>query len=239
MARHLETQRRRALDVVFEAEQKDILVPGLLRELLAERQEVSTAQVPIQAAGADLVNLVADHLYDLDGMIEDYSAWGLRRLASLDRCVLRLGLAEICFAGLQVAVAVKEYSAIVREVGDEKSIRFITAIFNRAGKEMKADAAEAVSAPEELTAADASALPEATSVSDSAMESSERSTDADVSARKPGSTEPSVSESTVSTSHDSSAGDGLGDAESNYSFVSSGDDANDELPVDQSIDEEK
>lgn len=140
MARHLETQRRRALDIVFEAEQKDILVPGLLKELLAERQVLSTAQVPIQPAGARLVELVSDHLYEIDELIEQYSKWGLRRLAALDRAILRLGLAEICFDNLEIGVAVKEYSAIVRELGDERSVGFITAIFNRAGKEHRAAA---------------------------------------------------------------------------------------------------
>lgn len=135
MARHEFTQRRRALDIIFEAEQKDILVPGLLRELLAERRTISTHQVPIQDLGASYVNLVATHLYDVDGMIEDYSKWGLRRLASLDRAVLRLGIAEICFAGTPISEAVIDYSDMVRELGNEKSIGFITAIFNRAKKE--------------------------------------------------------------------------------------------------------
>jgi len=142
VARHEFTQRRRALDVIFEAEQKDILVPGLLRELLAERRTVSTHQVPIQDLGADYVNLVAAHLYDVDGMIEEYSKWGLRRLSSLDRAVLRLGLAEICFRGTPVAEAVMDYSDMVRELGSEKSIGFITAIFNRARDEMQKQAEE-------------------------------------------------------------------------------------------------
>lgn len=157
MARHLETQRRRALDIVFEAEQKDILVPGLLKELLAERQVLSTAQVPIQPAGARLVELVSNHLYEIDELIEQYSKWGLRRLAALDRAILRLGLAEICFGNLEIGVAVKEYSAIVRELGDERSVGFITAIFNRAGKEHRAASQakpdQAVTATESTTQA--------------------------------------------------------------------------------------
>lgn len=142
MARKEFTQRRRALDVIFEAEQKDILVPGLLRELLAERQQVSTSQVPIQELGVSLVNLVANHLYEIDGLIEDYSKWGLRRLSTLDRTILRLGIAEIVFDGANVRDAVSDYTAIVRELGSEKSIGFITAILNRAKQEADQPAAE-------------------------------------------------------------------------------------------------
>lgn len=131
MARKGLTQRKRALDVIFEAEQKDILVPGLLRELLAERQEVSTHQVPIQKLGVDLVDLVADHLYEIDGMIDDYSKFGLRRLSSIDRAVLRLGVGEIYYGGTNVAEAIRDYSEIVRELGNDKSIGFITAVFHR------------------------------------------------------------------------------------------------------------
>lgn len=150
MARHEFTQRRRALDVIFEAEQKDILVPGLLRELLAERRTVSTHQVPIQDLGAEYVDLVAKHLYDVDGMIDDYSKWGLRRLSSLDRAVLRLGLAEICFQNAPVAEIVMDYSDMVRELGNEKSIGFITAIFNRAKDELARSAKEEAKQAEAL-----------------------------------------------------------------------------------------
>ncbi|WP_182354725.1 transcription antitermination factor NusB [Flaviflexus huanghaiensis] len=135
MARKEITQRRRALDVIFEAEQKDILVPGLLRELLAERQQVSTSQVPIQKLGVELVTLVADHLYEIDELVDTYSKWGLRRLSSLDRTVLRLGIGEIVFAGADLRETVYDYTAIVRELGTEKSIGFITAILNRAKDE--------------------------------------------------------------------------------------------------------
>lgn len=160
MARKEFTQRRRALDVVFEAEQRDILVPGLLRELLAERRTVSTSQVPIQELGAVLVELVADHLYEIDEMIDSYSKWGLRRLSSIDRTVLRLGIGEIVFAGVPVGEAVSDYSQIIRELGTEKSIGFITAIFNRAKREAEKKAAEAaaVDKPDEAAvAADTSA----------------------------------------------------------------------------------
>ncbi|AZN29263.1 hypothetical protein EJO69_02320 [Flaviflexus salsibiostraticola] len=159
MARKEFTQRRRALDVIFEAEQKDILVPGLLRELLAERQQVSTSQVPIQELGVSLVNLVANHLYEIDGLIEDYSKWGLRRLSTLDRTILRLGIAEIVFDGANVRDAVNDYTAIVRELGSEKSIGFITAILNRAKQEADQPAERATG-----TAADARPISESSDV---------------------------------------------------------------------------
>lgn len=131
------TGRRRALDVLFEAEIKDILVPGLLRELLAERQNMSTAQVPIRGAGVELVEQVADHLYELDSLIDHYSTWGLRRLSRLDRSVLRLGIAELRYRGVDVPIVVSEYSGIVREIGSSRSVPFITAIFNRVAEDMK------------------------------------------------------------------------------------------------------
>lgn len=159
MARKEFTQRRRALDVIFEAEQKDILVPGLLRELLAERQQVSTSQVPIQELGVSLVDLVANHLYEIDGLIEDYSKWGLRRLSTLDRTILRLGIAEIVYDGANLRDAVSDYTAIVRELGSEKSIGFITAILNRAKQEADQPAGRATG-----TAADARPISESSDV---------------------------------------------------------------------------
>ncbi|MDO5723223.1 MAG: transcription antitermination factor NusB [Flaviflexus sp.] len=131
------TGRRRALDVIFEAEIKGILVPGLLRELLAERQNMSTAQVPIRGAGVELVEVVADHLYELDSLIDHYSTWGLRRLSRVDRAVLRLGIAELRYRGVDVPVVVSEYSGIIREIGSSRSVPFLTAIFNRVAEDMK------------------------------------------------------------------------------------------------------
>lgn len=132
------TGRRRALDVIYEAEIKELLVPGLLRELLAERQTLSTAQVPIRGSGIDLVTLVADHLYDLDATIDRYSTWGLRRLSRVDRAVLRLGIAELRFRGVDLPVVISEYSGIVREIGSSRSIPFLTAIFNRVSEDLEA-----------------------------------------------------------------------------------------------------
>lgn len=142
MARHITTQRHRALDIVFEAESKGILVPGLLRELLAERREISTAQVPIQDTGVRLVELVADHLYDLDEMIDSMSTWGLRRLSLLDRAVLRLGIVELTYQDAKVGDVISDYSDLVRAMGGDKSIPFLTAIFNKVGQTSTAAQAE-------------------------------------------------------------------------------------------------
>lgn len=154
MARHITTQRHRALDVLFEAEVKGILVPGLLRELLAERRSVSTAQVPIQDVGAQLVTLVADHLYELDETIDTLSKWGLRRLAFLDRNILRLGIAEVQHTDADLAEVIFEYTNLVRDLGGDKSIPFITAIFNRVADRSRSGATEPtdVSGPAEATA---------------------------------------------------------------------------------------
>lgn len=134
MARHITTQRHRAIDVLFEAELKGIMVPGLLLELLEERRSVSTAQVPIQDKGAELVRLVADHLYELDETIDTLSTWGLRRLALLDRAILRLGIAEVTYSGGELAEVIHEYSALLRGLGGEKSVPFVTAILNKAAE---------------------------------------------------------------------------------------------------------
>ena len=63
------TQRARALDVVFEADEKGLLYPEDLLDLLGERRSVSTAQVPIGDFGCELVKAFADDFDNVDTLI--------------------------------------------------------------------------------------------------------------------------------------------------------------------------
>ena len=63
-------QRNRALDVIFEADEKSLLDEDSLRDLLAQRQLVSTAQVPIGEFGSRIVEAYAGNIDDVDTIVE-------------------------------------------------------------------------------------------------------------------------------------------------------------------------
>lgn len=81
--------RKRALDVLFEAEQREIAP----LTLLAQRLSHSGTPSPLPQYSVDLVEGVAERLERIDEIIATYSqGWTLDRMAAVDRAALRLGV---------------------------------------------------------------------------------------------------------------------------------------------------
>ena len=125
-------QRHRALDVVFEADERGLLSEAELLELLGERQSVSTAQVPIGDFGSQIVTAYAKDHDNVDSIIEAASEdWALSRMNSVDRNILRCAAAEYMFMDTPRALVVSEYSALARELSTDRSVGFIMGVLNR------------------------------------------------------------------------------------------------------------
>lgn len=126
------TQRHRALDVLFEADERGLLDGDDLRVLLSERREVSTAQVPIGDFGAEIVETVAENGDNIDTMIEAASeGWALDRMNAVDRSILRGGSAELMFMGTPRSAVVTEWASLAREFSTDKSVGFVMGVLNR------------------------------------------------------------------------------------------------------------
>lgn len=126
------TQRRRALDVVFEADEKGLLTEEALLELLEQRQAVSTAQVPIGDFGSQIVRAYAGDMLNVDTLIEAASEdWGMDRMNTVDRSVLRLGTAELTVLGTKRSAVVAEWAGIARELSTERSVGFVMGVLNK------------------------------------------------------------------------------------------------------------
>ncbi len=126
------TQRHRALDVVFEADEKGVVGEGPLLDLLFDRQRVSTAQVPIGEFGSEIVTAYAQNWDNIDSMVEAASEdWALSRMNVVDRTILRLGTTEIMVMGTPRALVVAEWSALARELSTERSIGFVMGVLNK------------------------------------------------------------------------------------------------------------
>ncbi|AWE42376.1 MULTISPECIES: transcription antitermination factor NusB [unclassified Actinobaculum] len=126
------TQRHRALDVIFEADEKDLLEEEQLLHLLTERRSVSTAQTPIGDFGAQIVEAYASHADNIDTIIEAASEdWAMARMNVVDRTILRAGSAELMFMGTPRALVVTEWSALARELSTDRSVGFVMGVLNR------------------------------------------------------------------------------------------------------------
>ncbi len=128
-ARH--KARRRAVDLLFEAEARDI-DPA---DLLAEREQLSgdDAVAPVNPYTRTLVEGVADDLDRVDGTIESYlQDWTLERLPAVDRAILRVAVWELFHAAeVPPVVAVDEAVELAKELSTDDSPSFVNGVLGQ------------------------------------------------------------------------------------------------------------
>ena len=119
--------RKRALDVLFEAE----LRGSPVLDLLAER--TAMASPPVSAYAAALVRGVTEHQPRIDELIAKYAeGWTLDRMPAVDRNVLRIGIYELLWApDVPDAVAISEAVHLARDLSTDASPTFINGLLAR------------------------------------------------------------------------------------------------------------
>ena len=119
--------RKRALDLLFEAEVRG--VPVL--ELLAER--TAAADPPVSDYAAVLVRGVHEHLSQIDELLATYSAgWALDRMPAVDRNVLRIGAYELLWRDeVPDAVAISEAVVLAGDLSTDASPSFVNGLLAR------------------------------------------------------------------------------------------------------------
>ena len=116
--------RKRALDIVFECEARDILLNDLLDERIVQ------GDPPVNEYTVRLIRALVDHLDRIDDILENYSeGWTLDRMPAVDRNVLRLAALEILYVDdVPDAVAVDEAVNLVRDLSTDDSPTFVNGI---------------------------------------------------------------------------------------------------------------
>ena len=119
--------RKRALDVLFEAELRGLPV----LELLAER--ITLGSPPVPAYGADLVRGVTVHSARIDELLAEYAeGWTLERMPAVDRNVLRIGVYELLWAeDVPDAVALSEAVLLAQDLSTDASPAFVNGLLAR------------------------------------------------------------------------------------------------------------
>ncbi len=116
--------RKRALDVLFEAEIRGLPV----LELLSERQ--SLGETPTPEYAAELVRGVTAHRDQIDSLLtENAEGWTLERMPAVDRNILRLGTYELLWAdGVPDPVAISEAVLLARDLSTDASPSFVNGL---------------------------------------------------------------------------------------------------------------
>ena len=121
--------RKRALDLLFEAEQRGVNAADLLRERLA----APVTEAPLSEFTADLVMGVVEHWGQVDELIATYSqGWTLTRMPAVDRAILRLGAYEVIWStDVPEPVAISEWVGLATELSTDDSPRFVNGLLAR------------------------------------------------------------------------------------------------------------
>jgi transcription antitermination protein NusB len=119
--------RKRALDILFEAELRELPLLGLL----SERQ--SLGEQPVPEYTAELVRGVATHQTEIDNLISENAVdWTLERMPAVDRNVLRLGVYELTWADdVPDAVAISEAVLLAQDLSTDASPAFVNGLLAR------------------------------------------------------------------------------------------------------------
>jgi N utilization substance protein B len=119
--------RKRALDVLFEAES------GGVDALQTLREWTERADPPVPAYATELVEGVCRHRARIDELLSTYARdWRLDRMPAVDRNVLRIGVYEVVYQdSVPDAVAVDEAVRLARDLSTEQSPGFVNGVLGQ------------------------------------------------------------------------------------------------------------
>lgn len=117
--------RKRALDVLYAAEARDLAID----DLLAERG-VDPEAVPMGDFAEGLVRGVDEHLDRIDELITQHSIdWPLDRLPAVDRAILRIAVYELIYGqGVDAPVVIDEAVELAKSLSTDNSPRFVNGV---------------------------------------------------------------------------------------------------------------
>lgn len=172
--------RRRAVDLLFEAEQRGVDVVKLLDERLEMARDPEIDVNPIAEYTEQIVRGVATEIIGIDSTISSYLSdeWPLRRIPAVDRAILRMSTWELFHnSDVPPRVAVVEGVELASEYSTDVAAPYVNAVLDAeaqiADQARLAAAAVSVSAGESQFAEVAQAQAEVHAEADEALADSD------------------------------------------------------------------
>jgi len=139
-----------------EAAMKTLYLADLRPDLSSEEQDTlvrdSCPPEDAQEYARVLVEGVRSHRAEIDRVITDVTApnWELRRMAAVDRNIIRLGCFELAFGAEEVppAVAINEAVGLAKRFGAQNSGSFVNGVLDAIRRRGRPDAPEVEPAPD-------------------------------------------------------------------------------------------
>ncbi|HEX9228649.1 transcription antitermination factor NusB [Arthrobacter sp. OVS8] len=119
--------RNRALEVLFEAEQRSVSAFDVLKSRREQTDQI------VNPYTLEIVEGVVSHQVAIDEFLETYSqGWTLERMPSVDRIILRIGTWELLYNDdVPDGVAVSEAVALAKTLSTDESPQFINGLLGR------------------------------------------------------------------------------------------------------------
>ena len=121
--------RKRALDILFEADQRGINASTLLSERLAAPGDGP----PLNPYAVELVEGVVAHWGEITDLLTTYShGWTVDRMPGVDRAILRIGTWEVVWNdGVPDPVAISEAVELATALSTDESPSFVNGLLAR------------------------------------------------------------------------------------------------------------
>jgi len=122
--------RKRALDVLFEADMKGASIQAVLASSLGRIVPPPPAHL---AYAVSLTEGVAAHLGRIDELISSYAeGWTLDRMPAVDRNLARIAVYELLYVDdIDDAVAISEAVELAKQMSTDDSPRFLNGVLAR------------------------------------------------------------------------------------------------------------
>jgi N utilization substance protein B len=123
--------RKRALDILFEADQRSVSVPDVLSATVDRRS--SDKQPALHPYTIEIIEGVTNHASRIDEILSTYSlGWTLERMPAVDRAALRIGVFELLWVDdVPDAVAIAEAVELVSDHSTDESPAFVNGLLAR------------------------------------------------------------------------------------------------------------
>jgi len=125
--------RKRALDVLFEADQRGVNVASVLEERLKDPGR----ETPLPEYAQQILRGVIEQWVDVNARIAAAAQeWTLDRMPAVDRAVLRIGAWEIVHnPDVAPAVAIDEAVELATSLSTEESPKFVNGVLGRVARD--------------------------------------------------------------------------------------------------------
>lgn len=128
--------RKRALDILFEADQRGANVS----QVLGDRVTLSGRETALPEYAVEIVSGVVAHWTEIQEIIQSASAeWTIDRMPAVDRALLRIAVWEILFNNdVPVSVAIDEAIELATDLSTDDSPSFINGVLGTVARDAPA-----------------------------------------------------------------------------------------------------